>query len=161
MNKIAVYPGSFDPVTLGHLDIIRRSNVLFDHIVVAVLNNSKKHPLFSVDERKTMLEEATKDFKHVTIDSFDGLLVNYLKKTNISIIIRGLRAITDFEYELQIASVNKHLCHSAETCFIMSTNEFAFLSSSIVKEIAQNGGDVSSLVPNVTCHALQEKMFVC
>lgn len=160
MGKVAVYPGSFDPVTKGHLDIINRGRVLFDEIVVAVLNNPNKHSLFSVNERKMMLVEAIGKLDHVTVDSFDGLLVDYLRKTEISIILRGLRVITDFEYELQIASVNKYLDRAAETCFIMSTNEYAFLSSSVVKEIAQHGGDVSHLVPDATNRALKEKMFV-
>lgn len=158
MKKIAVYPGSFDPVTNGHLDIINRGRSLFDEVVVAVLNNPEKRPLFTVNERKLLLQEATRGWDRISVDSFDGLLVDYLKKTHLSIILRGLRAITDFEYELQIASVNKYLDHFAETCFIMSTDDDAFLSSSVVKEIARYGGDVSALVPYISNQALQEKI---
>ncbi|MDD9147523.1 MULTISPECIES: pantetheine-phosphate adenylyltransferase [unclassified Sporolactobacillus] len=160
MPRIAVYPGSFDPVTLGHLDIIERGSRMFDHLVVAVLNNTAKHPLFSVPERKFLLHESTKHLANVSIDSFDGLLADYLKEKNYSIILRGLRAISDFEYELQISSLNKQLNPSAETCFIMSSNKYSFLSSSIVKEVASMGAadcPLSSFVPAVSAQALRRK----
>ncbi|MFT8929735.1 MAG: pantetheine-phosphate adenylyltransferase [Sporolactobacillus sp.] len=160
MNRIAVYPGSFDPVTLGHLDIIKRSAQLFDEIVVAVLNNSRKKPLFSVNERKRMLIEATQSFEHVSIDSFDGLLVDYMVGNGLSIILRGLRAISDFDYELPIASTNKHLNCSIETCFMMCSARYSFLSSSAVKEIARYGGNVTDLVPDVTDRFLKERYCV-
>lgn len=159
MPRIAVYPGSFDPVTLGHLDIINRGSTLFDELVVAVLNNSNKNPLFTVKERLFLLRETTKHLKNVSIDCFDGLLVDYLKENHITVILRGLRAISDFEFELQISSVNKHLNKYMETCFIMSSNKYSFLSSSIVKEVAQYGGDVSTLVPKISEQALKNKFF--
>ncbi|MFX3619423.1 MAG: pantetheine-phosphate adenylyltransferase [Sporolactobacillus sp.] len=157
MSRVAIYPGGFDPVTLGHLDIIERGRHLFDHLVVAVLSNASKRPLFTVPERKFLLHESTKNMSNVSVDSFDGLLADYLKKKNHFIILRGLRAISDFEYELQISSLNKELNNSAETCFIMSSNKYSFLSSSIVKEVAQYGGDVSSLVPDISEQALKMK----
>jgi pantetheine-phosphate adenylyltransferase len=161
MKRVAVYPGSFDPVTLGHLDIIRRGSELFDEIIVAVLNNSCKHPLFSVSERKAMLREATRHLDHVRVDSFNGLLIDCMRNNGLSVILRGLRATTDFEYEMQIAAANKHLNDRIETCFIMSANRFSFLSSSIVKEIAQYGGDVTGLVPEVANRRLKERIYVC
>jgi pantetheine-phosphate adenylyltransferase len=156
-EKTAVYPGSFDPVTYGHLDIIKRGLSVFDHIIVAVLNNSRKDPLFSVEERVEMLTEATKDLRHVTVDSFDGLLMDYVHKKKVSIVLRGLRAISDFEYELQIASINKNLNPEIETCFMMTSNRFSFLSSSMVKEVAKYGGSVHGLVPDVVETAIRNK----
>ncbi|MDD9146947.1 MULTISPECIES: pantetheine-phosphate adenylyltransferase [unclassified Sporolactobacillus] len=157
MLQTAIYPGSFDPVTRGHLDIITRGSQIFDHLIVAVLNNSSKRPLFTLEERMLLLLKAAGHLKNVSIDSFDGLLVDYLKKKKCAIILRGLRAISDFEYELQISSVNKKLAPEAETCFIMSSNQYSFLSSSIVKEIAQQGGDVSEFVPPASDRALKMK----
>lgn len=156
-ERIAVYPGSFDPVTFGHLDILRRGLSVFDHIIVAVLNNSRKDPLFSVEERVFLLKEATADLKSVTVDSFEGLLVDYVQKKKVSVVLRGLRAISDFEYELQIAAINKNLNPNIETCFMMTSNHYSFLSSSMVKEAAMYGGSVHELVPAPVEKALKEK----
>ena len=143
-----IYPGSFDPVTYGHLDIIKRSAEMVDELVVGVLNNKAKTPLFSVEERVKMLEEVTKDIPNVKIIPFEGLLVDFAHKLNAKIVIRGLRAITDFEYELQMAMLNKHIDSSIETIFLMADIQNSFLSSSIVKDVARNGGDITGLVPD-------------
>lgn len=157
-GKTAVYPGSFDPVTFGHLDILRRGLSVFDHIIIAVLNNSRKDPLFTVDERVALLKESTKDLADsVTVDSFDGLLMDYVHKKGVSVVLRGLRAISDFEYELQIASINKSLNPEIETCFMMTSNHFSFLSSSMVKEVAKYGGSVHGLVPESVETAIRKK----
>jgi|SRR5690606_25139575 len=157
MKTIAVCSGSFDPVTLGHLDIIKRGSQVFEKVIVGVLNNINKKPLFTVEERLEMLREATKDLPNVTVDSFDGLLIDYMRKVNAKVILRGLRAISDFEYEMQIAAMNRKLDEEIETFFIMTKNEYSFLSSSIVKEVAKYNGDVSGLVPPVVEKALKEK----
>jgi pantetheine-phosphate adenylyltransferase len=155
--KIAVYPGSFDPVTNGHLDIIRRSAKVFDKLVVAVLNNSSKNPLFTVEERVELLRKVTSDVPNVEIDSFRDLLVNYMKKKNAHLIVRGLRAVSDFEYELQMASTNQKLDENIETFFMTSTPKYSYLSSSIVKEIARFHGPVVDLVPDVVDKAMRAK----
>ncbi|MFA8437607.1 pantetheine-phosphate adenylyltransferase [Pueribacillus sp. YX66] len=157
METIAVCSGSFDPVTLGHIDIIKRGSAVFDKVIVGVLNNINKQPLFTVEERLEMLKESTKDLNNVTIDSFDGLLIDYMKKVNANVILRGLRAVSDFEYEMQIASMNRKLDDSIETFFIMTNNEYSFLSSSIVKEVAKYKGNISGLVPPVVEEALKQK----
>ncbi|WP_332237156.1 pantetheine-phosphate adenylyltransferase [Sporolactobacillus sp. KGMB 08714] len=156
MKRIAVYPGSFDPVTLGHLDIIKRGSCVFDEIIVAVLNNSSRHPLFSVSERKAMLTAATCHLDHVRIDSFNGPFVDYMIDNGLSVILRGLREIADFEYEMKSAWVNKYLDHHIETCFMISVNPSASLSSGAVKKIAQHGGDASGLVPEVADRFLKK-----
>ncbi|MFC6385588.1 pantetheine-phosphate adenylyltransferase [Sporolactobacillus kofuensis] len=156
-NRIAVYPGSFDPVTFGHLDILQRGLSVFDHIIIAVLNNSRKDPLFSVEERVDFLRQATAHLESVTVDSFDGLLVDYVQKKKANIVLRGLRAISDFEYELQISAINKHLNPEIETCFMMTSNHYSFLSSSMVKEAAMYGGSVHELVPEPVEKALNQK----
>ncbi len=146
--KKAIYPGSFDPVTYGHLDVIHRASTMFDELVVSVLNNKAKSPLFSAEERVKMLQEATKDLSNVKITSFSGLLIDYAKEIDVYIAIRGLRAITDFEYELQIAQTNRKLSGGElDTVFLTTSLEYAYLSSSSVKEIASFGGDVSQCVP--------------
>lgn len=146
--KKAIYPGSFDPVTFGHLDVIHRASTMFDELVVSVLNNKAKSPLFSADERVKMLQEATKDISNIKITSFSGLLIDYAKEIDVHIAIRGLRAITDFEYELQIAQTNCKLSGGElDTVFLTTSLEYAYLSSSSVKEIASFGGDVSQCVP--------------
>ncbi|MDD9147172.1 MULTISPECIES: pantetheine-phosphate adenylyltransferase [unclassified Sporolactobacillus] len=156
-ERVAVYPGSFDPITFGHLDIIHRGMTVFDKIIVAILNNPRKNPLFTVDERADLLRQATAGLPGVTVDSFDGLLMDYVREKNVHIVLRGLRAISDFEYELQIASINKSLCPDIETCFMMTSNKYSFLSSSMVKEVAKYGGPVHELVPHAVEKALKKK----
>ncbi len=143
----AIYPGSFDPITFGHQDIIARSSSIFDELIVGVLNNSAKNSLFSVDERVSMLRELTKDIPNVTVDSFDGLLVDYMKESGATIIVRGLRAVTDFEYELQIAQTNHVENPAVETVFLTTNLKYSYLSSSVVREFAAYGGDISKFVP--------------
>ena len=156
--KAAIYPGSFDPVTFGHLDIIRRAASIFDELTVSVLNNTQKTPLFSVEERVKILEEATKDLPNVKIDSFSGLLIDYAREKDVHVAIRGLRAITDFEYELQTAQTNSMLSGGElDTVFLTTRLEYAYLSSSSVKEIAAFHGDVSQCVPDFVAMLLYEK----
>ncbi len=156
--KAAIYPGSFDPVTYGHLDIIRRAAEIFDELTVSVLNNNVKTPLFSAQERVNILKEATKDIPNVKIDSFSGLLIDYAKQKDIHVIIRGLRAITDFEYELQMAQMNGKLSNGElDTMFLTTSLEYAYLSSSSVKEIAYFGGDISQCVPDFVGKLVYEK----
>lgn len=157
MEKVAVVPGSFDPVTNGHLDIIKRAAEVFDTVYVAVLNNSSKKPLFSVEERIALIGEVTKEIPNVRIEQSAGLLVDYAQSKNASAIVRGLRAVSDFEYEMQITSMNRFLDKHIETFFIMTKNEYSFLSSSIVKEVAQYGGNIHGLVPQIIEDALHEK----
>ncbi|QAY68326.1 pantetheine-phosphate adenylyltransferase [Paenibacillus protaetiae] len=157
-KRVAVYPGSFDPITYGHLDIIQRAAKMFDHLIVAVLNNTSKKPLFSLDERKALLAEVTKDIPNVSIDGFRDLLVRYMKSQNANIIIRGIRSVTDFEYELQLASMNKKLDDNIETMFMMTNPKYSYLSSSIVKEIATFNGEVHELVPPIVEEQLKRKL---
>ena len=154
----AVYPGSFDPVTFGHLDVIKRSCGIVDELVVGVLNNNAKMPLFSVEERVKMLEEVTKDLPNVVIVPFNGLLVEFAKKLDARVIIRGLRAITDFEYELQMSQTNHKLESSLETIFLTTSMEYSYLSSTMVKEIAAFGGDITQFVPEAVIEKLEKKM---
>ncbi len=156
--KRAVYPGSFDPVTYGHLDVIKRASEIFDVLIVSVLNNKEKTPLFSVEERVKILKEATKDLPNVQVDSFSGLLINYAAENNLHVAVRGLRAITDFEYELQIAQTNRKLSNGKlDTMFLTTSLEYAYLSSSSVKEIASFGGDISQCVPDFVADLIYEK----
>ena len=156
--KHAVYPGSFDPMTLGHLDVIERAAQMFDTLTVSVLNNMTKSPLFSVEERVKILEEATAHLNNVQIDSFSGLLIDYCAKKDVHIVVRGLRAITDFEYELQIAQTNMKLSKgSVDTIFLTTSLEYAYLSSSAVKEIASFHGDISQCVPDFLVDRIHEK----
>ena len=157
MTSIAISSGSFDPITLGHLDIIKRGAKVFDEVYVVDLNNSSKKPFFSVEERLDLIREATKDIPNVKVDSHSGLLVEYAKMRNANAILRGLRAVSDFEYEMQITSMNRKLDENIETFFIMTNNQYSFLSSSIVKEVARYGGSVVDLVPPVVERALKEK----
>jgi len=155
--KRAIYPGSFDPVTNGHLNVIQRASKLFDELYIGVLINSAKNPLFSIDERVSMLKEETKDLLNVKIISFKGLLVDYCKENDICTIVRGLRAVTDFEYELQIAQTNHVMAPEVETIFLTTSLEYAYLSSSIVKEIASYQGDISKTVPPYVAKFITEK----
>ncbi len=156
--KTALYPGSFDPVTLGHLDIIQRASNMFDEVVVAVMCNSAKSPLFTLDERVKMLEECVKELTNVRIVSFGGLLMDYCRENDIHIVIRGLRAITDFEYELQIAQTNKLLSHDqVDTVFLTTSLKYSYLSSSVVKEIASYHGDITPCVSDFVAKELYKK----
>ncbi|CAH8769939.1 pantetheine-phosphate adenylyltransferase [Paenibacillus dendritiformis] len=155
--RTAVYPGSFDPVTLGHLDIIQRAAKQFDKLIVAVLNNSSKKPLFSIEERLELLRTVTKPWPNVEVDSFSDLTVNYMDAKNGDVIVRGVRSVTDFEYELQLASTNQKLNPRVETIFMMTNPKYSYLSSSIVKEIAHYGGDISELVAPEVEAALRNK----
>ncbi|KQL40315.1 MULTISPECIES: pantetheine-phosphate adenylyltransferase [Bacillaceae] len=159
MKRIAVCPGSFDPITLGHLDIIKRGARVFDEVIVVVLNNSAKNSLFTLEERKELITEATSAIPNVRVDSFSGLLMDYAKKINASAILRGLRAVSDFEYEMQITAMNKKLVDEIDTFFVMTNNQYSFLSSSIVKEVAKYGGNVKDLVPDCVNSALTEKFL--
>ncbi|MCR5222442.1 MAG: pantetheine-phosphate adenylyltransferase [Lachnospiraceae bacterium] len=155
--KKAIYPGSFDPVTYGHLDIIKRAAMIFDEITVSVLNNSGKSPLFSIEERVKILKEVTKDMPNVKVDSFNGLLVEHAKKSGADVVIRGLRAITDFEYELQLSQTNRKLCDQVDTVFLTTSLDYAYLSSSTVKEVASYGGDISKFVPPYVAEMVYRK----
>ncbi|MGG3562033.1 pantetheine-phosphate adenylyltransferase [Neobacillus rhizosphaerae] len=157
MASIAVCPGSFDPITYGHLDIIRRGAKVFDKVYVVVLNNSAKNPLFTVEERINLINEVTKDMPNVMVDEFAGLLVDYAKSVKANAILRGLRAVSDFEYEMQITSMNRVLDEDIETFFIMTNNQYSFLSSSIVKEVAKYNGKITELVPPIVEKELQKK----
>ena len=157
MSK-AVYPGSFDPVTYGHLDIISRAAKSFDHVVVGVLSNSKKTALFSKEERVNILEKVTEDIPNVTVRAFDGFSVDLARECGASVIVRGLRAITDFEYELQMAQINRILAHDVDTMFLTTSLEYAYLSSTTVKEVAGFGGNISAFVPPFVEKKIQERM---
>ena len=158
MEKIAVVPGSFDPITNGHLDIIKRASRIFDKLYVCVLNNSEKvKTLFTIEERVALIKESTKDFSNIIVESFEGLLVEYARKVNAKAIIRGLRAVSDFEYEMRITSMNRKLDSNIDTFFIMTDKNYSFISSSIVKEAAKYHADVSDLVPPAVNQALIEK----
>ena len=154
----AIYPGSFDPVTYGHLDIMKRSSKIVDELVVGVLNNNAKMPLFSVAERVKMLKEVTEDIPNVKIIPFEGLLVDFARKMDAGMVIRGLRAITDFEYELQMAQTNHKMAPGVETVFLTTSLEYSYLSSTTVKEVAAFGGDISQFVPDIVADRITEKM---
>lgn len=156
----AVYPGSFDPVTFGHIDIIRRGAKLVDELVVGVLQNKEKTPLFSVDNRVKMLKEVTKTISNVRVVPFEGLLVEFAREMEATMIIRGLRAITDFEYEFQMAQTNHQLAEEIETIFLNTSLEYSYLSSSVVKEVAGFGGDISKFVPELVLKKMKEKESV-
>ena len=156
-KKIAVVPGSFDPITNGHIDIIKRAAEVFDVVYVSVLNNSSKNPLFSIDERIQLIEEVMQDTPNIHVESSTGLLIDYAKSKNAKVIVRGLRAVSDFEYEMQITSMNRVLDENIETFFIMTKNQYSFLSSSIVKEVAKYNGNIRELVPEAIEKALKAK----
>ncbi|MCX7916563.1 MAG: pantetheine-phosphate adenylyltransferase [bacterium] len=158
MKKIAVYPGTFDPITYGHIDVVERSLKIVDKIIIAVSGFQRKNFLFSVEERVKLIKEVFKDKKEVEVESFDGLLVDYLKKKNVKIVIRGLRAISDFDYEFQMVLVNRKLMKDIETIFLMPREEFFYISSSIVKEIVKLNGNISCFVPKNVEVALREKI---
>ena len=158
MKRTAIYPGSFDPLTNGHLDVIRRAAKLFDRVVVAVAVNESKHPLFTLEERVALVREAVAHLPHVEADSFGGLLVDYVREQKAQAIVRGLRAVSDFEFEFQMALMNRKLDEKVETIFMMPKDTYTFLSSRIVKEICRLGGDVSAFVPANVQVELQKKL---
>ena len=155
--KRAIYPGSFDPITYGHIDIIERSTKMFDEVVVSVLHNKQKKPLFSIDERVNMIRGLTERFDNVRVMSFEGLLVDFAHEIDANIVIRGLRAVTDFEYELQIAQTNRIVHPSLDTVFLVTSLNYSYLSSTIVKEIASYGGDISKFVPAEIAPLIEQK----
>lgn len=156
----AIYPGSFDPITNGHVSILRGGLVAFDRLIVAVLENPKKSALFTVEERMEMLRESIGNDPRIEIDSFEGLLVDYARKKNVRVVLRGLRAVADFEYELQLANMNRHLNEEVETVFIMAKDAYFYVSSNLVKEAAKLGGDMSKLVPAGVNEKLKKKLGV-
>ena len=158
--KSAIYPGTFDPMTYGHLDIIKRASNIFDEVVVSVLDNKEKTPLFSVEERVNILKEATKDIPNVKVESFGGLLSDYCKEKEIFVVIRGLRAVTDFEYELQMSQMNRKLSDNRlDTVYFNTSLKYSYLSSSSVKQIAQFGGDLDAFVPEFVAEMLYERLY--
>jgi pantetheine-phosphate adenylyltransferase len=156
---LAIYPGSFDPLTNGHLDLIERGRTLFDHLIVAILTNLEKDPLFTIEERVAMLRESTAGMKNVSVDTFSGLLVDYATQKDARVIMRGVRAFSDYEYELQMALMNRKLQPHVETVFLMPAESYSYVSSRLVKEIFRHGGSVKGLVPPVVEARLQQKVF--
>ena len=158
MSNQAIYPGSFDPVTNGHIDLIQRASRIFDHVIVAVANSRHKTPLFNIKERMDMLQQATKSLKNISVESFDGLMVEYARKKKINVIIRGLRMISDFEYEFQMALTNRRLADKIETVFLMPSEHYSYISSTLLKEAASLGGNISSFVPAMVEKRLKERL---
>ena len=156
--KSVICPGSFDPITNGHLDIIRRAALIFDNVIVAVITNSAKKPAFTIEERTGMVKKATSDIKNVKVCTFDGLLAEYAKDNDVCAIVKGLRAVSDFEYEFQMALVNKKLNKNLETFFLTANQKYTYLSSSIVKEISRNGGDIQDFVPPCVLNEIKERL---
>ncbi len=158
--KKAIYPGTFDPVTFGHIDLIKRALEIFDHLVVAVASSSLKKPLFSKKERVEMLKEATKGLKRVIVDDFNGLVTDYARGKGTTVILRGIRAFSDFEYEFQMALTNRKLMSDIETMFLMPSQEYSYFSSKLIKEAAGLGGDISSFVPDFVAEKLKKRLVV-
>jgi pantetheine-phosphate adenylyltransferase len=158
--KTAIYPGTFDPITYGHIDVIERAREIFDTVIVMVARNTSKTALFSVDERVKMIREVVKKYKNVKVDSFQGLLVEYARKKKATAIVRGLRAVSDFEYEFQMALTNRKLAAEVTTVFLMPHEKYTYLNSSLVREIAMMGGDVTDFVPKNVKHELGKKLLV-
>jgi pantetheine-phosphate adenylyltransferase len=156
-SKVVIYPGTFDPITNGHISIISRALKVFDRLVIAILNNPQKLPLFSMEERIQMIREVLKDQRHVEVDSFNGLLVDYVIQKKTNVVIRGLRALSDFEYEFQMALMNRKLNRDVQSIFLMTDYKWFYTSSTIIKEAASLGGDVSGLVPPIVCKKLKGK----
>ena len=157
MKRIAIYPGSFDPITNGHLSLIHRSLEIFDELIVAVAVNPEKIPLFTTEERLRMLKDTLKEMKNVSVDSFEGLLVEYVKKKKTNIVIRGIRALSDFEFEFQMALMNRRLERNVQSLFLMTDYKWFYISSTIIKEAAKLGGSIEGLVPKIVCEKLKEK----
>ncbi len=158
--KTGIYPGSFDPITLGHLDIINRSSKMVDKLIIGVLRNRSKHPLFSAEERVDLIKKVTSDIDNVVVESFDGLLVDFAQSKGADVIIRGLRAVTDFEYELQMAQTNRKINSNVDTIFLATNIKYAYLSSSVVREVASYGGDISHFIPKELMSAVYAKYNV-
>lgn len=158
MTVSAMYPGTFDPITLGHIDLVRRASRLFDKIVVAIAANPGKEPMFSLDERVTLARLALQDFNNVEVHGYEGLTVEFAKDNNLQVIIRGLRAVSDFEYEFQLANMNRHLTDEVETVFLTPTEKYTYISASLVREIASMGGDISEFVSPAVKDALLERV---
>jgi len=156
-EKIAIYPGTFDPITNGHISILNRALKIFDKLVIAILNNTQKEPLFTLEERLAMIREVLKSLENVEVDCFDGLLVDYAVKKGTNVVIRGLRALSDFEYEFQLALMNRKLNRDVQSVFLMTDYKWFYTSSTIIKEAAKWGGDISGLVPPLVCKKLKEK----
>ncbi len=157
--KVGIYAGSFDPITLGHLDIIKRASRITKKLIIAVLNNNAKKPAFSVEERLELIRKVTRDIPNVEVMSFSGLTVDFAREQNANVLVRGLRAVTDFEYELQIAQLNHKLNPEVDTIFLTTSVEYSYLSSSIVKEIASYGGDISQFVPSEVVEDVYQKLY--
>jgi len=160
MEKVAVYPGTFDPITYGHIDIVKRASEIFEKVIISVAENPHKNPIFTIEERVDIIKELLRELKleNVEVDSFSGLLVDYLKKKNVRVIIRGLRVISDFDYEFSYSSMNKKLWDEIETLFLMTNERYSFISSTLIKEVFQLGGDVSDYAPEIVINKLKEKM---
>lgn len=158
-QKIAMYPGTFDPITLGHIDIIQRSSKLFDRVIVTLAKNTKKEPLFSIEERIEMITDAVRDMQNVEVEEFDGLLINFARKRNVSVIVRGLRAISDFEYEFQMALMNRQMADEVTTVFLMPHEKFTYLNSTIIRDVAALGGDIKKFTTPFVARKLQEKFL--
>lgn len=158
MAKIAVYPGSFDPITNGHIDVIKRASKVFDHLIVAVLVNDSKKSMFTLDERLDILKHSIDNLDNISFDSFSGLLVDYCKEKQLSAIVRGLRAISDFEFELQMAQMNRQLYDETETVFFTTSEQYSYLSSSLVKEVAKFGGKIDGLIPDYAIMKMKQKL---
>jgi pantetheine-phosphate adenylyltransferase len=156
-SKVVIYPGTFDPITNGHISVVSRALKIFDRMVIAILNNPNKVPLFSMEERIQMIREVLKDQRHVEVDFFNGLLVDYVIQKKTNVVIRGLRALSDFEYEFQMALMNRKLNREVQSIFLMTDYKWFYTSSTIIKEAASLGGDVSGLVPPIVCRKLKQK----
>jgi pantetheine-phosphate adenylyltransferase len=159
-ERIAIYPGTFDPITLGHIDIIERSSKLFDAVIVTIAINQSKKPLFSIDERLEMIEDALKNFNNVSVEKFDGLLVDFAYEKKAKVILRGLRAVSDFEYEFQMALMNKHLQNEISTLFMVPNEKYTYLNSTIVKDVSKNGGNVKNFVTKLVEKKLIDKFDI-
>lgn len=159
MSRIAVYPGSFDPITFGHIDLIKRAKKIFDRVIIAVAKNPTKDTLFNIEERLDLVRRSIKNLKGVTVEPFDGLVVEYVKAKKANVIIRGLRMLSDFEYEFQMALTNRKLDDSVETIFMMPSESYSYLSSKLIKEAASMGADLSSFTPHFVCGALRKRLF--
>lgn len=156
-SRIAIYPGTFDPITNGHLDLVRRALSLFDRLIVAVGHNPEKNPLFSIDERLSMARESLREFDNITVESFSGLLAEFAGTRGVAAIVRGLRVVSDFEFEFQMALMNRRLAPDIETVYLMPNEKYTYLSSTLIKDVARYGGDISRFVPDVVAQVLHQK----